>query len=75
MFTVPVLDGIENPGIDARLLIGHFLFINLDTHLRKLAEFALDVSAQEFKNDDICCFRAKYPKIFARALGARIKHP
>ena len=27
----------------------------------------------EFENDDvICCFRAKYPKIFARALGARI---
>ena len=30
----------------------------------------------EFENDDvICCFRAKYPKMFARAFGARIKYP
>ena len=29
----------------------------------------------EFENDDvICCSHAKYPKFFARALGARIKH-
>ena len=30
----------------------------------------------EFENDDvICCFRAKYPKIFARAFGARNIYP
>ena len=30
----------------------------------------------EFENDDvICCFHAKYPKIFDRAFGARIKFP
>ena len=30
----------------------------------------------EFENDDVIrCSRGKYPKIFARALGARIKYP
>ena len=30
----------------------------------------------EFENDDvICCSHGKYPKIFARAFGARIKYP
>ena len=29
----------------------------------------------EFENDVICCFRAKYRKILARALGARTKYP
>ena len=36
----------------------------------------LGSSPLEFENDDvICCFRAKYPKIFARAVDARIDHP
>ena len=30
----------------------------------------------DLENDDvICCFRAKYPKIFARAFDARTKYP
>ena len=33
-------------------------------------------SPLEFVNEDvICSFRANYPKIFPRAIGARIKYP
>ena len=59
---------MEFEGCRSKLL---YIIVKLNDKLIKPGRFVVCI-----ENDDVIfCFRAKYPKLFAHALGARTKYP